>query len=232
MVAIFVIATILTCIGIEIALDRVARRKHATVPARAVQAADRFLIPRGYFLSRGHSWVELLVNGNARIGLDDFVQKLVGTVDTIVTPTPNAQVKKGEKLFTIRQGERTLTFLSPLSGRIVEVNPTLPLEPGVLKQDPYVSGWVAVIEPTNLAQELKPLAVAEDALQWLREEIRRFRNFVKEQVSLPVPGALAPANVTLLDGGMPLAGVLQQTDGKTWQAFEREFLATNGITTN
>ena len=224
MVAIFVMFTILAFLAIDVLLQRSARKKEALAP-RAVRLplADRFLIPRGYFLSRGHSWIELLFTGNARVGVDDFVQKLVGTVDAITLPPLRTEIRKGEPLFILRSGQRELTVPSPLSGTVVEVNPEVAVNPGAVNHDPYISGWAAVIEPTNLSQELPLFNVAESAAKWLRGEISHFRNFIKEY-AFRMEAQPLPAGVTLLDGGMPVAGVLQMTDDQTWKAFEREFL--------
>lgn len=224
MVAIFVIATIVLFVLVDVVLQRRARAARGFVPAASpVPVHDRFVIPRGYFLSPNHSWAELLFDGNARIGIDDFIQKLVGRVDGIEVTPVSSSVKKGETLFTIRQGERTLAVPSPLSGRIVQVNPTLKSSSTTIHEDPYVSGWVAVVEPNNLGSELKFMKIAEEAAQWLKKEIARFRNFIMESSR---QSELAPAGATLLDGGLPLAGVLEKADPRTWQQFQKEFLAS------
>jgi len=222
MVAIFVVATIALFVLIDIFLQRREKASQSAVPAAAKMSVhDRFVIPRGYFLSPSHSWAELLFDGNARIGIDDFVRKLLGRVDAVEVAPVNAAVKKGETLFTIRQGGRTLTIPSPLSGKIVGVNSELKTSSATLHADPYVSGWVAIIEPNSLASELKLMKIAEDAAQWLKKEISRFRNFIMDSSSR---NELAPAGATLLDGGLPLSGVLEHTDPRTWEAFQKEFL--------
>ncbi len=222
MVAIFVIATIVLFVLIDVVLQRRAKAAQGVVPAAAkIPFHDRFVIPRGYFLSPSHSWAELLFDGNARIGIDDFVQKLIGRVDAIEVAPVAASVKKGDTLFTIRQGGRSLAVPSPLSGKVVQVNPELKSSSTTIHKDPYVSGWVAIVEPNNLGSELKLMKIAEDAAQWLRKEIGRFRNFIMDSAR---QSELAPAGATLLDGGLPLAGVLQNADPRTWEEFQKEFL--------
>lgn len=224
MVAIFVFLTILAFLAIDLLVQRSARKKEALAPRPVrIPVADRFLIPRGYFLSRGHSWIELLFTGNARVGIDDFVQKLVGPIEEIRLPSVRAEIRKGEPLYSIRIGTRELAIPSPLSGTIIEVNSAISGNPGTLNRDPYVSGWGVVIEPNNLAEELPLFSIAESAAQWLRGEVTRFRNFIKEY-AFRMQATPLPAGVTLLDGGMPVTGVLQMTDDQTWKAFEREFL--------
>lgn len=225
MVALFVLVTILLFVLVDVFVQRSQRRKEVLAPTPVKAAvADRFLVPRGYFLSRGHSWIELLFSGNARVGIDDFVQKLVGTIDGIRVAPVRTEIRKGEPLFTISREGRTLSIPSPLSGTIVEVNSELLRQPAALNSDPYVSGWGVVIEPSALASELRLLSIADGAAQWLRGEVTRFRNFIKESAARMTAVPL-PAGVTLLDGGTPVAGVLRMTDEKTWKDFQQEFLS-------
>jgi glycine cleavage system H lipoate-binding protein len=219
MVAIFVILTILLCVGIELLRDRAAQRKASPSAARA--PADRFLIPKGYFISKAHTWVEVLFSGQARVGIDDFAQKVIGTIETIEVAPLGAEIKKGETLLTIRHGSRSLSIPAPITGKILTVNESLLASPETVRRDPYISGWIVVMAPKNISAELPLLSIAEDAAQWLRKEISRFRDFIKAQSHLGIP---APAGATLLDGGTPLSGVLEQFNENTWSAFQREFL--------
>jgi glycine cleavage system H lipoate-binding protein len=219
MVALFVIATILLCVGIELLRDRAKQRN--TVPAAAQIPADRFLLPKGYFISKAHTWVELTFAGEARIGVDDFAQKVIGTIERIDIAPLGSEIKKGETLLKVKHGNRMLSIPSPISGKILTVNDSLLASPDRLHQDPYLAGWVAVIVPTNISADLRFLTIADEAAKWLRKEVSRFRDFIKAQSQIGVP---VPAGVTMLDGGAPLSGVLEQFNENTWNAFQNEFL--------
>ena len=224
MVAIFVIGTIVISIFIEYFLQKSKQRRAGTVPSayRAV-STDKFLIPRGYFFNRGHAWIEVLFSGNARVGIDDFVQKIVGNINTINVPAVGSEIKKGDLLFTLHQENRTLSFAAPISGKIIECNTALLQSPSLLKSDPYFEGWVVMIEPRNIASEIRLLTVADEAAEWLRHELRRFRDFI---TSTPViDGVHNLSTVTLHDGGMPMHGVLERADSQTWESFQQEFLS-------
>lgn len=219
MVALFVIATILICVGIEFLRDRAAQQKASTGAARV--PADKFLIPRGYFISKAHTWVEVLFSGEARIGIDDFMQKVIGTIDKLQVIPIGTEIKKGETLLTVGHLDRLLSIPAPISGKVLTINDSLLASPNALRQDPYIAGWVTVIAPKNISAELHLLSIADDAAQWLRKEISRFRDFIRAQAQIGVP---APAETTLLDGGTPLHGVLAQFNENTWTAFQKEFL--------
>jgi glycine cleavage system H protein len=42
-----------------------------------------------------------------------------------------------------------IALSSPVSGKVVEVNPDMELAPEAINQDPYGNGWLAVIEASN-----------------------------------------------------------------------------------
>jgi glycine cleavage system H lipoate-binding protein len=219
MVALFVIATILLCVGIEILRDRAKQRK--AVPAAVRIQPDRFLLPKGFFISKAHAWVEMTFSGEARIGVDDFAQKVIGAIDRVEVAALGSEIKKGDTLLTVQHGSRLLKIPAPITGTIMRVNESLLASPNMLHQDPYIAGWVAVIAPKNISVELRLLSIADEAAKWLRKEVSRFRDFIKDQAQAGIP---APVGVTMLDGGAPLNGVLENCNEKTWSAFQKEFL--------
>ncbi len=225
MVALLVIATILVFIGIELLRQHAGKRK----PVPASNSADEhILIPKGYFLSKAHVWVEMIFGGEARIGIDDFLQKIIGSVDGLESVKPGTELKKGDPLLIVHSGGRTLTIPAPLSGIVTKLNDAVIASPKTLQTDTYISGWIAVLTPKNIAPELLLLSAAQDAGQWMRAEIGRFRDFIRMQMQASQMQAGVPAAVgaTLFDGGLPHHGVLAQFNENTWRAFQKEFLKT------
>ena len=230
MVALFVVATIIVFLVIDYFVQRAAKRKAALAPAAHVSAKPRFVIPKGYFFGKGHTWVELLPDGLTRVGVDDFVQKIIGPVSAVELLPANTVVQKGDRLFTLRQGGKEVSFRAPISGKVVGINDDLVHSPGVVRKEPYKEGWVLLIEPTNLAADIKQLSIGNEAALWLREEIKRFRNFITAQTEVPAAsGSALPAGVTLMDGGAPVNDVMEHSPQEIWQRFETDFLtAGNG----
>lgn len=222
MVAIFVVATIIVFLVIDYFVQRAQKNKVAQ--AVPVSAKAQFVIPKGYFFGRGHTWIELLSGNLTRIGLDDFSQKIIGRIDDVAFASAGREIAKGDKLFTVRQGEKSLSFRAPISGKIVSFNDELTHSPDVLRKKPYSDGWVAIIESPNLESETRLLSRGEEAAQWLREEIKRFRNFITSQGNA-LSGSPALAGATLLDGGVPVEGAMEHSSRETWQKFESDFLS-------
>ena len=62
---------------------------------------------------------------------------------------------------------------NPISGIILESNSTLEDDFSPLVNDPYGEGWICVLEPTSLEEDLTQLFHGEEAVrEWIIMEIR------------------------------------------------------------
>ncbi len=221
MVALAVVAFILVAFAAEYFV-RGRQQKTASAVAAHPAFAASLAVPGGYYVSTAHTWAQPLFSGNARVGIDEFVHNLVGSADAIMVAPVETTVKKGDPIFTVRNGNRELVLRAPISGKVVAVNEELKHRKDALTADPYLAGWIATVEPSRFAEESKTLAIAEEATRWMKNEIARFRDFMKTE--LTGEGQMAVAGATLLDGGAPARGALAQMKPEVWSSFEREFL--------
>ena len=222
MVAIFVVLTILAFLGIDLVYQRIQERKFAfaTEPQKRnkIKAISAISVPEGLFFHPGHSWAAITQSGSVRVGMDDFTNKLVGEIDSIEVKNLGGEVKQGDPLIVLRQGDRTAEIVAPVDGKVEMFNETVANNPGILKDNPYQS-WVCAVKPTNLIENLKKLNVAETAKSWAREEVDRLANFFN--------GANFENKLvgqTLQDGGAPIEGVLTHMSDDAWGKFQNEFL--------
>ncbi len=191
--------------------DRQHKRLASTVRVVATDRppAHEFGLPGGVFISPGHVWANVTVPGLVRLGLDDFARKMIGRIDAVELPVKGATLKKGERLFSIRQGERRVDFQAPISGTVHEVNAELPQHAEWMTRRPYEHGWVCSVQPVHLADELGHLHIGDRAAAWYQAEIARL------QVMLgTAPGAA---------GGL-IEGQLEQADENVWSKFTQAFL--------
>ena len=77
--------------------------------------SPEFLIPGGVFVSDGHCWAKINEEGTVQIGIDDFANKLIGNIDAFEFPAIGNTILKGQPLFSIKQGNRSIKFNSPVS---------------------------------------------------------------------------------------------------------------------
>jgi len=119
--------------------------REVTVKARGTKIKNLmewFNVPEGIFYHQGHSWVREEIGGLLRVGVDDFAQKMLGTVSSIHTGKAGAMVKQGEQGWTLKAGARSVAMLSPVDGEILEVNKDVLSDPSLINRDPYGKGWL------------------------------------------------------------------------------------------
>ena len=121
----------------------------------------------------GHVWVEKLDDGTVKVGFDDFGQKLAGKILFVRAVPPGKARKKGASLGTIETGKYVGAVRCPVNGTIKEINQEVKDNPNLINDDPYGKGWIAIIEPENLDEDLKTdIVYGKEALEeWIKKEI-------------------------------------------------------------
>jgi len=84
-----------------------------------------------------------------RVGLSDFVQQRSGDVAFAEVKPAGAAVAFGDEVAVIETIKVNISLGSPVTGRVIEVNPNMATAPEVINQDPYEAGWLAVIEAAD-----------------------------------------------------------------------------------
>ena len=196
MVPILVVLTIAVFLIVELTIAW--RRRNV----RVREAVPAYRIPEGLFFHGGHTWAHLTPAGEALVGMDDFAQAVIGSIDRIELPEPGTELRQGEKAFTVVQRNKRIDFVSPLCGRVSTVNERVNTEVGRLKEDPYGTGWLFAIRPGDIVHDLRKTRIARDAAAWLEKETARFAEFVTLHRAVP-----QEVGVTLPDGGTCVDGV-------------------------
>ena len=201
--------------------DRIERQMKPTVrlitpSTKESDSKHEFNVPAGIFVSQNHTWVNVEMNGTARVGLDDFARKIISKIDGVELPKLNQEIKKGEQLFSIKTNSHVINIASPLSGKITLVNAEHIEHPEWIASKPFELSWMCCLEPSNLAEELQSLKIGADTIAWYRKEIDKYGEIVsageKDSRGIESPGK-----------GSEAAGK-QQTDKKFLGEFASAFL--------
>ncbi len=105
--------------------------------------------------SEDHEWIK--IDGNiATIGITEFAQGELGDVVFIELPEVDDEINENEPFGTIEAVKTVSDMLSPLSGKVMEVNESLNDKPETINSDPYEKGWIIKIEFSDKS-ELKNL---------------------------------------------------------------------------
>lgn len=107
-------------------------------------------IPEDFKYTNDHEYYKL--DGNVgTVGITDYAQSELGDIIFIdITVEIGAEVKQGESLGSIEAVKTVSEVLSPVSGKILEINTAINDNSSVVNEDPYGEGWILKIEPSNM----------------------------------------------------------------------------------
>ncbi|MBZ5669935.1 MAG: glycine cleavage system protein H [Acidobacteriia bacterium] len=128
-----------------------------------------FLVPAGLFYSEAGVWVKLEGN-RARLGLTDFAQQSSGDAAFANVKPVGTSLQLGDEFADIETVKVNVSFPSPLRGTIAEVNSSLAEAAEVLNQDPYGTGWVAVVELSDWESDRVHLLDAQAYLALVKNQ--------------------------------------------------------------
>jgi glycine cleavage system H lipoate-binding protein len=154
-------------------------------------------------------------DGAAKIGIDDFAKKLIGKIDSIEFPNLGMVVKKGQPLFTIKQGVRSVTFNSPVSGKVTRINTILKSDLEVLDITSYNSNWICIIDADDLDSELKDLTIGKTAVSFYENDLDRF-------IELRNKSVIPKDDVPRLENELYI-GEFEKMDDSDWDKMVAEF---------
>ncbi|MDP6483105.1 MAG: glycine cleavage system protein GcvH [Nitrospinota bacterium] len=118
--------------------------------------------------TKEHEWV-LIEGDNARVGITDYAQSQLGDVVYVELPEAGSQVETGNTFGVVESVKAVSDLFVPVSGTVKEINNSLEETPEIINTDPYVNGWMIVIEMSDKS-ELDELLSAEDYQTYVKEE--------------------------------------------------------------
>lgn len=118
---------------------------------------EDIFLPENVYYTKDHEWALITENGLVRIGISDYAQKELHEVVFVDVPRKGVLVKQLEPLGTAESVKAVSEFFSPVSGEIIERNEELVLNPELVNQEPYGRGWIVLIKPSNLEEEIERL---------------------------------------------------------------------------
>ncbi len=128
-------------------------------------ATDRFYNNEGL-------WAK--AEGNLiRIGLSDFLQQSSGDVAFAEIKPTGTAVTFGDEIVTIETIKVDISLTSPVSGKVIEVNPAMETAPEAINQDPYGAGWLAVIDPMDWEADHRKLLDPQAYFAMIKVEAER-----------------------------------------------------------
>jgi glycine cleavage system H protein len=103
-------------------------------------------IPEDKKYSRDHIWIEMEDEFIGRCGLTEQCQEKLDRILFVEFPEVNMEVRLGEKVALVESNKAFFNLISPVSGRIVEINNDILTDPASINMDPLHKGWIYKIE--------------------------------------------------------------------------------------
>jgi glycine cleavage system H protein len=135
---------------------------------------DKFIfkVKTGYLYTDDDYWVDIR-STVATVGVTDYLQKSNGDVAFVEPAVVGKSVKKGEELGEIETIKVTLNLISPVTGRVSEVNQELEAHPELINNDPYGAGWICRIELADPQGAKDGFLQAEAYMELMKGKIER-----------------------------------------------------------
>jgi glycine cleavage system H protein len=99
-----------------------------------------------------HEWVK--IEGDiATVGITDFAQRELGDIVFVDISTVGKEMSAGSVFGTVEAVKTVSDLFLPISGTILEINPSLESAPEAVNTDPYGNGWMVKIKISNPDQQ-------------------------------------------------------------------------------
>ena len=105
-------------------------------------------IPENLLYTLEHEWADFKKN-IVIIGITDYAQSQLGDIIFVELPEIGSVYNSGDIFGEIEAVKTVSDLYAPISGKIIEVNDNIEINPELVNSDPYVDGWLIKIEPSH-----------------------------------------------------------------------------------
>lgn len=114
-------------------------------------------IPGDLKFLKSHEWARVEDAGTVTVGISDHAQSLLGDLVFVELPNKGDHVDAGNACAVVESVKAASDVYSPVSGQIIAVNEALADKPETINEDAYGEGWLFVVKPDNLQEEMEEL---------------------------------------------------------------------------
>jgi glycine cleavage system H protein len=128
-----------------------------------------YRVLEGFYYSKEHEWAKVEQSGKVRIGITDYAQKTLHEIIFVEIVNVGTKLKQMEMIGTVESIKAVSDVFCPISGEVIETNEDLNMTPELINQDPYEKGWIVLLNPDNLKNELSQLMRADEYKELLKD---------------------------------------------------------------
>ncbi len=123
--------------------------------------------PDDYKYSETHEWIKYNEKKKeATIGITDYAVKQLSDLVHLELPKVGDTLEQGAPFGEIESVKTVADLVSPLSGKVLEVNKEVAADLDILKEEPFEDGWLIKIKPSD-PSELESLMSKKEYEEFL-----------------------------------------------------------------
>lgn len=131
-------------------------------------------LPEDLYYDQDYLWAQPKDDGTFTLGLTDPAQTMAGRVVAATFRKVGTRRAKGRSMATLESGKWVGGVPAPFDGTLVEINPEVVANPGLVNIAPYTKAWLIVIRPDDPAQAYANLHKGPEAIAALKVWIDRY----------------------------------------------------------
>lgn len=105
--------------------------------------ADRLYAPEH------NLWLREEADGSLTLGLSAYGCALYGEIFAFTAKRPGTRIEAGRSFGVVEFAKAACSARCPLAGELLEANPRLAAEPGLINRDCYGAGWMVRLKPAD-----------------------------------------------------------------------------------
>jgi glycine cleavage system H lipoate-binding protein len=160
-------------------------------PGLAMEDVDGIALPGWLRYSSNHMWLDLSEDGVCHVGIDAFLSRVLGTVESISYVSQKGTHRPAAVLSTAGM-DLEVVFPNPIL--LTGCNLYLRANPDRLIAEPYTRGWLFEGQPQD--GTVADLMDASQARQWMMREQRRINEYLQQQTGCAADGGMFAAGLT------------------------------------
>lgn len=137
------------------------REREASVEARPrEEEKEEIFVPQGLYCIAENSWVLEEQDGNVRVGIHHVFLRTIGEITSIDLPQENEIRYQGEACSRVTDSHMHVHRVwTPVSGKVIAVHEEIKKDCSKLVKDPYKEGWILLMAPIHLEDDLRNLVL-------------------------------------------------------------------------
>lgn len=108
--------------------------------------------PEDYKYSKEHTWIKMISDNEALIGITEFAQSELGEIVYVNLPATGKQFKKDEVFGSVEAVKTTSDLFMPVSGEVIEINAVLKENASLVNSASFTEGWMLRVKTLNVSE--------------------------------------------------------------------------------